>query len=118
MQLLEKTMPKVATFFWSDEGEQAFNDLLSVFAEHRGKIDVLYDGDNYLVVTYQDGCLDGQIKGPFDLVIQDSVEELMKSMAATTMDELVDALASDDEMISVSKDNPDDDDFQAALADA
>ena len=117
MQVITKTMPKVATFFWSDEGEQAFKDLLAVFGEHRGKIDVLYDGDNYLVVTFEDGCLDGQIKGPFDLVIQESVEALMESMAVKTMEDLIDALAHDDEMISKSKDNPDDDDFAAALAD-
>ena len=117
MQLLERTMPKVATIFWSDEGMTAFKNLLSVFGEHRGKIDVIYEGDNYLVVTFKDGCLDGMANGPFDIVIQDSIEELMKSMAAETMEELVDALATDDELISTGKNNPDDDDFAAALAD-
>ena len=118
MHLLEKTMPKVATIFWADEGEQAFGNLLAVFGEHRGKIDVIYEGDNFLTVSYEDNCLDGQIEGPFDIVIQDSVEELMQSMNAENKEELIDALANDDRLISINNSSDDDEDFEQALSEA
>ena len=111
-----KTVSKVVTIFWHDAGKQAFMELLAVFGTCRGKTDVLYEGESFLVIEYRDNCLDGRINSPFDVVYQDSVEDLMKSYNVDTKQELIGALAHDDELIVINQNNPDDEDFKSELA--
>ena len=49
---------KAALIDWTIKEEGAHGKLLALFGEHRGQIDVMYEGENFAAFTYKDNALD------------------------------------------------------------
>ena len=101
---------------WTTNEVEHYNNLLSVFAEHRGKINLIFEGCAFSVLSYEDGVLDGIKDGPFEVDQFGSLEELEEYFGAEDQEDLIGIMENEDWLINLSNTSVDDEEFAAALA--